>query len=128
MRLRKKRSSGRAQPVRKFLRPGCLSEGVAGRAEDVDENTVFLTHNHVDLGGPEAVAHAEPAVLEALRMGESILLPKQGQGDANRREPMPSRASDADRWERRAAVEKAAVATRRPLAQTAKSGRWQQSD
>lgn len=100
----------RAQPVRQFLRPGGLGEGVAGRAEDGDEDlrladlagspindrhglagvidkqlfasTVFLAHDHVDLGSPEAVVLAEPAVLEALRMGEPILLPEQGQGDA----------------------------------------------
>ncbi|MNN22238.1 hypothetical protein D3C81_1355890 [compost metagenome] len=100
----------RAQPVGQFLRPGGLGKGVAGRAQDGDEDlrladlagspindwhglasvidkqlfagTVFLAHDHVDLGGPEAVMLAEPAVLEALRMAESILLPKQGQGYA----------------------------------------------
>jgi hypothetical protein len=40
---------------------------------------MFLAHDHVDLGGPEAVVLAEPAVLEALRVSESVLLPKQSQ-------------------------------------------------
>ncbi|KAF1310697.1 hypothetical protein BLX42_12785 [Pseudomonas sp. SG-MS2] len=100
----------RAQPVGQFLRPGGLGKGIAGRAEDGDEDlrltdfsgplvndgrglpsvideeffagTVFLAHDHVDLCGPETVVLAEPAVLEALRMGEPIFLPKQGQGNA----------------------------------------------
>lgn len=100
----------RAQPVRQFLRPGGLGEGVAGGAEDGDEDlrladlagslvddrhgltrvideqffagAMFLAHDHVDLGRPEPVVLAEPAVLEALRMSESVLLPKQGQGYA----------------------------------------------
>ena len=42
----------------------------------------FLAHDHIDLGRPEPVVLAEPAVLEALLMGESVLLPEQGQGDA----------------------------------------------
>ena len=100
----------RAQPVRQLLRPGGLGKGVAGRAENGDEDlrladlagspindryglagvideqlfagTVLLAHDHVDLGGPEAVVLAEPAVLEALRVGESVFLPKQGQSYA----------------------------------------------
>ena len=100
----------RAQPVGQFLRPGGFGEGVAGGAQHGDEDlclanfaglpvddwhrlagivdeqlftcTMFLAHDHVDLGGPEPVVLAEPAVLEALRMGESIFLPKQGQGYA----------------------------------------------
>ncbi len=100
----------RAQPVRQFLRPGGLGEGVAGGAQDCNENlgltdftslplddwhglpgvideqlfssAMFLAHDHVDLGGPEAVVLAEPAVLEALRVSESILLPEQSQGYA----------------------------------------------
>jgi hypothetical protein len=73
-----KANSGRASPAsRQFLRPGGLGEGVAGRAEDGDEDlgladfaglpvddwhglagvideqlfagTVFLAHDHVDL-------------------------------------------------------------------------------
>ncbi|MNG19155.1 hypothetical protein D3C84_1032870 [compost metagenome] len=43
---------------------------------------MFLAHDHVDLGGPEAVVLAEPAVLEALRMAEPILLPEQSQSHA----------------------------------------------
>lgn len=86
------------------------SEGVAGRAEHGDEDlgladlsyspvdnrrglpsiidkqlfagTVSPAHDHSNLRGPEAVVLAEPAVLEALRVTESVLLPKQGQGDA----------------------------------------------
>ncbi|OSN64552.1 hypothetical protein BV351_05600 [Pseudomonas syringae pv. actinidiae] len=100
----------RAQPVGQFLRPGGLGKGVAGGTEDGDEDlsltdlarapvddwggltgvideelfagTVFLAHDHIDLGGPEAVVLAEPAVLEALRVSESIFLPEQGQSDA----------------------------------------------
>lgn len=37
---------------------------------------------HIDLGGPEAVVLAEPAVLEALWLSESIFLPEQRQGYA----------------------------------------------
>lgn len=105
-----KASDVRAQPVGQFLRPGGLGKGVAGRAENGDEDlrladlaglpvddrrclpgvineqlfasTVFLTHDHVDLGGPEAVVLAEPAVLKTLRVSESIFLPEQGQGYA----------------------------------------------
>ncbi|RML48258.1 hypothetical protein ALQ97_01818 [Pseudomonas savastanoi pv. glycinea] len=100
----------RVQPVGQFLRPGGLGKGVAGGTEDGDEDlsltdlasapvddwgglagvideelfagTVFLAHDHIDLGGPEAVVLAEPAVLKALRVGESIFLPEQRQGDA----------------------------------------------
>ncbi|RMW01988.1 hypothetical protein ALO99_200118 [Pseudomonas coronafaciens pv. porri] len=100
----------RAQPVGQFLRPGGLGKGVAGRAENGDEDlsltdlaglsvddrrclpgvideqlfasTMLLAHDHVDLGGPKAVVLAEPAVLEALRVSESIFLPEQGQSDA----------------------------------------------
>src|SRR3989344_1979913 len=107
---RKKQNSGRASPARQLLRPGGLGKGVAGRAENGDEDlrladlagspindryglagvideqlfagTVLLAHDHVDLGGPEAVVLAEPAVLEALRVGESVFLPKQGQSYA----------------------------------------------
>ncbi|MCY1248407.1 hypothetical protein D9M72_618340 [compost metagenome] len=43
---------------------------------------MFLAHDHVDLGGPEAVVLAEPAVLKALRMSESVLLPEQSQSHA----------------------------------------------
>ncbi|OSR47369.1 hypothetical protein BV324_05638 [Pseudomonas syringae pv. actinidiae] len=105
-----KASDVRAQPVGQFLRPGGLGKGVAGGTEDGDEDlsltdlarapvddwggltgvideelfagTVFLAHDHIDLGGPEAVVLAEPAVLKALRVGESIFLPEQRQGDA----------------------------------------------
>lgn len=102
---RKSKTAGvRAQPVGQFLRPGGLGKGVAGRAEDGDEDlgltdftglsvddgrglsgvideqlfagTVLLAHDNVDLGGPEAVVLAEPAVLEALRVSESIFLPE----------------------------------------------------
>lgn len=108
---KKSKTAGvRAQPVGQFLRPGRLGEGVAGGAEDGDEylgladlsgspvddrhgltrvideqffaGAMFLAHDHVDLGRPEAVVLAEPAVLEALGMGESVLLPEQGQGYA----------------------------------------------
>jgi len=44
--------------------------------------TMSLAHDHINLGGPEPVVLAEPAVLEALRVAEPILLPEQGQGDA----------------------------------------------
>lgn len=109
-RLEKRSSVVRAQPVGQFLRPGGLDEGVAGGAKNgneylglanlpalpvndrhslagvIDEqlfaDAVFLTHDYVDLGRPEAVVLAEPAVLEALRMSKSILLPKQGQSYA----------------------------------------------
>ncbi|OSN44037.1 hypothetical protein BV346_05405 [Pseudomonas syringae pv. actinidiae] len=105
-----KASDVRAQPVGQFLRPGGLGKGVAGGAEDsaedlrltdlaglpvddrrclpgvIDEqlfaSTMLLAHDHVDLGGPKAVMLAEPAVLEALRVSESIFLPEQGQSDA----------------------------------------------
>lgn len=100
----------RAQPVGTSLRSGGLGKGMAGRAEGGDEDlslaylagspvddrrclsgvideqlltgTVFLAHDRVDLGGPKSVVLAEPAVLEALRMGEPIFLPEQGQRDA----------------------------------------------
>ncbi|MNL09405.1 hypothetical protein D3C87_1301650 [compost metagenome] len=123
----------RAQPVGQFLRPGGLGKGVAGRAENGDEDlrladlagspindrhglagiidkqlfagTMFLTHDHVDLGGPEAVVLAEPAVLEALRMGESVLLPEQGQGYAGAAQlsmrPCPIRHRTLIAWNRR---------------------------
>ena len=107
---RERRSSARVSPASWAVRPSGLGEGVAGRAEDGDEylrladlaglpvddrhgltgvvdeqffaGAMFLAHDHVDLGRPEPVMLAEPAVLEALRMGESVLLPEQGQGDA----------------------------------------------
>ncbi|MNN54866.1 hypothetical protein D3C81_1697060 [compost metagenome] len=50
--------------------------------EQLFARTMFLTHDHIDLGGPEAVLLAEPAVLETLRMAESIFLPKQSQRHA----------------------------------------------
>ncbi|MNN07898.1 hypothetical protein D3C81_1207340 [compost metagenome] len=102
-----KTASMRAQPVRQFLRPSGFCKGVARRSkhgnEDlrladfagspvndrhglacvVDEQlfsgSMLLAHDHIDLGGPKAIVLAEPAVLEALRMAESILLPEQGQ-------------------------------------------------
>ena len=43
---------------------------------------MFLAHYHVDVGGSEVVVLAEPAVLETLQMGESVLLPRQGKGYA----------------------------------------------
>src|SRR3546814_13823059 len=109
-----KTSDVRAQPVGQFLRPGGLGKGVAGRAENGDEDlrladlaglpvddrrclpgvideqlfasTMLLAHAHVDLGGPKAVVLAEPAVLEALRESESIFLPAQKIGRATGRE------------------------------------------
>ncbi len=99
-----------AQPVWQLLRPSGLGKGIAGGAKHGDEDLrladftgstvndwhglasvideqlltspMFLAHDHVDLGGPEAVVLAEPAVLEALRLSESILLPEQRQGYA----------------------------------------------
>ena len=44
--------------------------------EQLFAGTVLLAHDNVDLGGPEAVVLAEPAVLEALRVSESIFLPE----------------------------------------------------
>lgn len=109
-RQKSKTSSVRAQPVGQFLRPGGLGKRIAGRSEHGNEDlgladfagspvddrhglpgvideqlfagTMLLAHDHINLGGPEAVVLAEPAVLEALRMGESVLLPEQGQGYA----------------------------------------------
>jgi len=100
----------RAQPVGQLLRPGGFGEGVAGSPEDGDEDlrladlagvpvddryglagvvdeqffsgAMLLAHDDVDLGGPEPVVLAEPAVLVALWMGQAIFLPEQGQGDA----------------------------------------------
>lgn len=102
---RKKQNSGRASPAsRAVSATRWPRQGVAGRAEDGDEDlgltdftglsvddgrglsgvideqlfagTVLLAHDNVDLGGPEAVVLAEPAVLEALRVSESIFLPE----------------------------------------------------
>lgn len=47
--------------------------------EQLFADAVPLTHDYVDLGRPEAVVLAEPAVLEALRVSEPIFLPKQSQ-------------------------------------------------
>ena len=47
--------------------------------EQIFAGAMFLAHDHVELGGPEAVVLAEPAVLEALRVSEAIFLPKQRQ-------------------------------------------------
>src|SRR5690606_28280703 len=85
-------------------------EGVAGRAEHCDEHlrladlaavavdhwhrlagvvdeqlladAVLLAHHHVQLALPGSVVLAEPAVLEALRLAQAVLLPEQSQGYA----------------------------------------------
>jgi hypothetical protein len=57
--------------------------GLAGVIdEELFASPMFLAHDHIDLCGPEAVVLAEPAVLKALWMGESIFLPEQGQSNA----------------------------------------------
>ncbi|MNE68131.1 hypothetical protein D3C80_1637780 [compost metagenome] len=43
---------------------------------------MLLAHHHVQLAGPDSVMLAEPAVLEALRLAQAVLLPKQRQGHA----------------------------------------------
>lgn len=53
-------------------------DGIDGQSNRVE----FLAHNHVDLGGPEAIVFAEPAVQEVLRLSASMFLPEQGQSDA----------------------------------------------
>ncbi|MNQ75957.1 hypothetical protein D3C85_907730 [compost metagenome] len=100
----------RAQPVRQLLRPGSLGEGVAGGTEHRDEHlrladlaavtvdhrhrlpgvvdeqllagAVLLAHHHIQPSLPGAVVVAEPAVLIALRVRQSVLLPEQRQGHA----------------------------------------------
>lgn len=42
---------------------------------------MFLARDLIDLGVPEPVVLAEPTVLKALWVAESVLLPEQGQGD-----------------------------------------------
>lgn len=99
-----------AQPVRQLLRPSGFSEGVAGGTEYRDEHlrltdlaaaavdhrhrlagivdeqfladAVLLVHHHIQFALPGPVVVAEPAVLEALWLAQSILLPEQRQGHA----------------------------------------------
>lgn len=43
---------------------------------------MLLTHHHVQLALPDSVIFAEPAVPEALRLAQAVLLPEQRQGYA----------------------------------------------
>jgi hypothetical protein len=65
-------------------------------AEQLFAGTMLLTHDYGELGLPEAVVLAEPAVLEALRVSESISLPLRRVG-ATRHAPTPNQVSAFDR-------------------------------
>lgn len=58
-------------------------DGLAGVIdEELFASAVRLAHHYVDLGGPKPVVLAEPAVLEALRLRESRILPVRCHGYA----------------------------------------------